>query len=91
MARNYRSEYDNYHSKPAQKKKRAARNAARRKLEAGGRVEKGSDMDVHHVDGNPLNNSAKNLETGLLRAQVRAERKDLNLGVLTTLNRPELP
>ena len=61
MARNYRSEYDNYHSKPAQKKKRAARNAARRKLEAGGRVEKGSDMDVHHVDGNPLNNSAKNL------------------------------
>jgi|TARA_R110000823_G_scaffold294932_1_gene413879 hypothetical protein len=61
VARNYRSEYDNYHSKPAQKKKRAARNAARRKLEAGGRVEKGSDMDVHHVDGNPLNNSAKNL------------------------------
>ena len=61
MARNYRSEYDNYHSKPAQKKKRTARNAARRKLEAGGRVEKGSDMDVHHVDGNPLNNSAKNL------------------------------
>tara|TARA_R110002167_G_scaffold104345_1_gene269011 strand:+ start:13 stop:264 length:252 start_codon:yes stop_codon:yes gene_type:complete len=61
MGRDYRSEYDNYHSKPAQKKKRAARNAARRKLEAGGRVKKGSDMDVHHVDGNPLNNSAKNL------------------------------
>ena len=61
MARNYRKEYDNYHSKPAQKKKRAARNAARRKLEAGGRVKKGSDMDVHHIDGNPLNNSAKNL------------------------------
>jgi len=61
MARNYRKEYDNYHSKPAQKKKRAARNAARRKLEAGGRVKKGSDMDVHHLDGNPLNNSAKNL------------------------------
>jgi len=61
MGRDYRAEYDNYHSKPAQKKKRAARNAARRKLEAGGRVKKGSDMDVHHVDGNPLNNSAKNL------------------------------
>jgi len=61
MGRDYRAEYENYHSKPAQKKKRAARNAARRKLEAGGRVKKGSDMDVHHVDGNPLNNSAKNL------------------------------
>jgi len=61
MARDYRKEYDNYHSKPAQKKKRASRNAARRKLEAGGRVKKGSDMDVHHVDGNPLNNSANNL------------------------------
>ena len=61
MARDYRAEYGNYHSKPAQKKKRAARNAARRKLEAGGRVKKGSDMDVHHIDGNPLNNSAKNL------------------------------
>ena len=61
MARDYRAEYDNYHSKPAQKKKRAARNAARRKLEVGGRVKKGSDMDVHHIDGNPLNNTAKNL------------------------------
>jgi|TARA_R110002126_G_scaffold90030_1_gene214838 hypothetical protein len=61
MGRDYRAEYDNYHSKPAQKKKRASRNAARRKLEAGGRVQKGSDMDVHHVDGNPLNNSPKNL------------------------------
>ena len=61
MARDYRKEYDNYHGKPAQKKKRAARNAARRKLESSGRVKKGSDMDVHHVDGNPLNNSAKNL------------------------------
>lgn len=61
MARNYRSEYDNYHGKPAQKKKRASRNAARRKLEDAGRVKKGGDMDVHHVDGNPLNNSSKNL------------------------------
>ena len=59
MPRDYRKEYDNYHSKPSQKKKRASRNAARRKLQAGGRVKKGSNM--HHVDGNPLNNSPKNL------------------------------
>jgi len=61
MARDYKKEYANYHSKPSQKKKRASRNAARRKLQAGGRVKKGSNMDVHHVDGNPLNNSPKNL------------------------------
>ena len=61
MARDYRKEYDNYHGKPAQKKKRAARNAARSELEKSGRVKKGSDMDVHHLDGNPLNNSPKNL------------------------------
>ena len=29
MRRNYRKEYDNYHSKPKQKKRRAQRNAAR--------------------------------------------------------------
>ena len=32
MARNYRSEYDNYHARPKQKKRRAGRNAARSKL-----------------------------------------------------------
>ena len=62
MARDYRAEYDNYHSKPSQIKKRAARNAARRKLEVNGKVKKGSNMDVHHIDGNPLNNNAKNLK-----------------------------
>ena len=61
MTRDYRKEYDNYHGKPAQKKKRAARNAARSELEKSGRVKKGSNMDVHHLDGNPLNNSPKNL------------------------------
>jgi len=61
MARDYRKEYDNYHGKPAQRKKRAARNAARSKLEKSGRVKPGSNMDVHHLDGNPLNNSPKNL------------------------------
>ena len=30
--RDYRREYKNYHSKPEQKKNRAARNAARRKM-----------------------------------------------------------
>lgn len=59
MARNYRKEYDNYHSKPEQKKKRASRNAARAALKSGGVAVKGKD--VNHKDGNPLNNKRSNL------------------------------
>ena len=59
--RNYRKEYANYHSKPEQKKNRASRNTARRKAAASGRVSKGDGKDVDHKDGNPRNNSKKNL------------------------------
>jgi len=48
MPRNYRKEYDNYHSKAEQKKKRAKRNAARRKLKRAGTVRKGDGKDVDH-------------------------------------------
>lgn len=61
MGRDYKSEYKKYQSKPDQKKKRASRNAARRKLEAGGVVRKGDGKDVHHKDGNPRNNKRSNL------------------------------
>ena len=54
MARSYRLEYDRYHSKPKQKKDRAARNAARRASGVKGK-------DVHHKDGNPRNNKKSNL------------------------------
>ena len=60
MARDYKSEYKNYHAKPAQKKKRASRNAARAKLKAGGVAVAGKD--VHHKDGNPRNNKRSNLK-----------------------------
>lgn len=59
MSRNYRSEYENYQGTEEQKKRRAIRNAARRKLEAEGRVRKGDGKDVHHVSG--LHNAAANL------------------------------
>lgn len=49
-ARNYRDEYDSYHGKPEQIKRRARRVAARRKAEAEGRVSKGDGKEVHHVD-----------------------------------------
>jgi hypothetical protein len=61
MARNYRAEYDNYHSRPEQKKNRASRNAARAKLTKAGKVRKGDGMDVAHRNGNPRDNSPRNL------------------------------
>ena len=48
MRRNYRKEYDNYHAKPDQKKKRAQRNAARDTMEKEGKVKKGDGKDVGH-------------------------------------------
>lgn len=58
-ARNYRSEYDNYHSSPIQKKRRAQRNAARRKMTKAGYVSKGDGKDVHHRSG--MSNHMSNL------------------------------
>jgi hypothetical protein len=59
--RNYREEYDSYHGTESQKRRRAARNKARRRLERAGRVSKGDGRDVDHKDGNPLNNSSANI------------------------------
>ena len=56
MSRNYRKEYDNYHSKPEQKIRRAARNAARARFK-----DADPNKDVHHKDNNPLNNDKNNL------------------------------
>ena len=61
MPRNYRNEYDSYHSKPKQKKRRAQRNAARRKLKALGRVRPGDGRKVDHRDGNTGRNTLSNL------------------------------
>ena len=49
MPRNYRNEYDAYHSSSKQKKNRAARNAARRKAIKSGKAAKGDGNDVHHT------------------------------------------
>ena len=57
--RDYKKEYDTYHSDPEQIKRRAARNSARKSLEDDKKLTK--DKDVHHKDNNPLNNDKKNL------------------------------
>ena len=62
MARNYDKEYNNYQGKPEQIKRRAARNAARRKLEKAGKVRKGDGKDVDHSNGNPRDNRSSNLK-----------------------------
>lgn len=56
--RNYAKEYI-YHASPVQKKRRAQRNAARRKMERAGRVRKGDGKDVHHKNG--MSNHSSNL------------------------------
>jgi hypothetical protein len=55
--RNYRREYDLYHSRPEQIERRSSRNKARRAM--GDKAVKG--MDVGHKDNNPLNNEPDNL------------------------------
>lgn len=62
MARNYRKEYDEYQGKPAQKKRRAQRNAARRKAIRQGRAKKGDGKEVDHV-GSHRTGSLDNIPT----------------------------
>ena len=59
--RNYKKEYANYHSKPVQKVNRAGRNKARKIVMKTGGAAKVAGKDVHHKNGNPRDNSAKNL------------------------------
>lgn len=52
-----------YNAKPEQKKRRAARNAARRKMIKAGKARKGDGKDVAHRNGNPRDNRSSNLAT----------------------------
>jgi hypothetical protein len=63
MARDYAKEYANYHSRPEQIKKRSSRNKARRLAIKIGKAKKGDGKDIHHKDGNPMNNSRGNLKS----------------------------
>lgn len=50
-----------YNSSPEQKKRRAERNASRRKMEQAGKVRKGDGKDVDHRNHNTADKSSKNL------------------------------
>jgi 5-methylcytosine-specific restriction endonuclease McrA len=76
--RNYREEYDTYHAKPEQKKKRALRNAARNELKSEGRVKKGDGKEVNHKT--PLRAGGSNARSNLevtSRSKNRAWRKGM--------------
>jgi len=73
--RNYKKEYDNYHSRPEQVANRSSRNKARRVM--GDKVVKG--MDVGHADNDPMNNDPKNLrneDPSINRREPRLREKD---------------
>jgi hypothetical protein len=61
--RDYKHEYNSYHASPEQKKNRAQRNAARRDMEAAGRVKKGDGKDVDHK--NPIRSGGGNSKGNL--------------------------
>ena len=75
MRRNYRKEYENYHSKPKQKKNRAKRNAARDIMEKSGKVSKGDGKDVDHKNRNALDNRPGNLSVMSRAANLARKRK----------------
>tara|TARA_R110000824_G_scaffold395369_1_gene595943 strand:+ start:264 stop:500 length:237 start_codon:yes stop_codon:yes gene_type:complete len=68
MARNYKLEYKNFHSKPKEKKRRAQRNQARKLMEKRGLVSRGDGKDVDHRDRNTSNNSPKNLRVASVKS-----------------------
>lgn len=62
MQRDYKKEYQEYHSKPEQRRNRSSRNKARRALMRARGERALMGMDVDHKDGNPRNNSMANLQ-----------------------------
>lgn len=72
--RNYRKEYDEYHAKPEQKKRRADRNAARRKAEK--RVGKSAlrGKEVDHVGSNRTGR-LKNVPTRIISKEANRKKQ----------------
>jgi hypothetical protein len=64
-----------YNGSEEQKKRRAERNASRRKMEKAGKVKKGDNRDVDHKNHNTADKSSKNL-----RVQSKSKNRANNLG-----------
>lgn len=71
MSRDYKKEYEEYHAKPEQIKRRASRNKARAYMMKNGRAHKGDGKEVDHRNHNPLDNSSDNIRMRDKRANRR--------------------
>ena len=74
MGRDYKREYELYHSKPEQKRRRAERNSSRAKMEKQGKVKKGDGKDVEHVNHNTSDQSSSNMKV-MSKSRNRAKNK----------------
>ena len=70
--RDYKKEYDTYHGKPGQIKKRAARNKARKVVG----LKKGDKREVDHKK--PLSKGGSNSKSNLRAVSKTANRKKYN-------------
>lgn len=73
-ARDYKKEYRDYHGKPEQKKRRADRNAARRKAARSGAVHKGDGKEVDHK-GSHRTGRLKNVPTRVVSRKSNRSRQ----------------
>lgn len=74
--RDYKKEYEQYHSKEKQKKNRALRNNARRTAEKQGRVHKGDGKEVDHKQS--LDKGGSNSQSNWQILSRRANRVKFN-------------
>lgn len=61
------------HATPASTADRVARNAARQKALASGKVQKGDGTNIDHKDGNPRNNMMSNIQVMTAKANQRKQ------------------
>ena len=73
--RDYRKEYDDYHGTPAQRKRRAARNKARRHMQKNGRVAKGDGKHVDHKNFSATDNRPENLRVTDAKTNLKRQPK----------------
>lgn len=72
--RNYRAEYDSYHSRPEQRKKNDQRKKARREAVKDGRVKKGDSKEIDHKK--PLRSGGSNAKSNTRVRSKSANRAD---------------
>jgi len=75
MARDYKKEYQEYHGKPEQIKRRAGRNKARSLMIKKHGKSKLKGKEVDHKDFNTTNNSSSNLSIKSFKANRKKQPK----------------